>query len=147
MNGRDFIRQPFIIQQKIDVISRQIEDSREAAEKITSELSDDVVSRTRNVHSMEDKIVNIVALQARLDSLKDQLQASVYSVRCVIDAVYPEDDMHNLVLKSRHLRFNPWTAIAIRTDMTERRVLQMNDEAISAIDRWLDDNGKSYDIN
>ena len=138
MTGKEFVRQPFIIAQKIGVIEKQIESHMEAAQNITSTLSDDVVAHSRNVHSMEDKIVNIVSLEETLTALNESYKRAVIALCDVIDSIYPEDDIHNLILKNRHLRFNSWDYIAALANFTTRRLIQMECEAVIAIDRYID---------
>ena len=139
--GRWMVSQPYQLAQRIGVLTAQIDDYNDRVLKITATMQEDPVAHTRNPHSMEDQIVNIVALEVQRNTLRAEYASAVKELRTVIDAIYPDDDLHNLILKARHLRFEQWQQIADCVDRTVRRVMQMNDEAVIRIDQYIEENG------
>ena len=63
MTAKEYLNQAFHLDQRINSKLDMMATLKEMSTKTTSIMQDDVVSHTRNVHSMEDAIAKMVDMQ------------------------------------------------------------------------------------
>ena len=64
MTAKEYLNQAYWLDRRIDSKLEQLSALKDMATKTTYIMSDDVVSHTRNVHSMQDVIAKIIDMQA-----------------------------------------------------------------------------------
>jgi hypothetical protein len=66
MTAKEYLSQAYWLDRRINSKLEQLSSLNDIATRSTSVMSDDVVSRTRNVHAMEDVIAKIVDMKAEV---------------------------------------------------------------------------------
>ena len=67
MTAKEYLSQAYWLDRRINSKLEQLSSLNDIATRSTSVMSDDVVSRTRNVHAMEDVIAKIVDKDAEAE--------------------------------------------------------------------------------
>ena len=101
------------------------------ATKTTSVMSDDVVSHTRNVHSMQDVIAKIIDMQAEINADIDHLVDLKREIMQVVKAV--QNPEHQTLLELRYLCFKSWEDVAEELGYNVRHIYRLHDEAVEQI--------------
>ena len=73
MTPKEYLNQAYWLDRRIDSKLEQLSALKDMATKTTSAMTDDVVSHTRNVHSMQDVIAKIIDMQAEINADIDRL--------------------------------------------------------------------------
>ena len=94
-------------------------------------MSDDVVSRTRNVHAMEDVIAKIVDMKAEVNAEIDRLVDLKRDIMEVVNAV--DDPELQTLLELRYLCFKDWPDIAFEMHCSESNVYKVHSRALQAV--------------
>ena len=110
MTAKEYLNQAYWLDRRIDSKLEQLSSLQDMATKTTSVMSDDVVSRTRNVHSMEDVIAKIIDMQAEINADIDRLVDLKRDIMQVVKAV--DDPELQTLLELRYLCFKDWQDIA-----------------------------------
>ena len=87
MTAKEYLNQAYWLDRRIDSKLEQLSALKDMATKTTSVMSDDVVSHTRNVHSMQDVIAKIIDMQAEINADIDQLVDLKREIMQVVKAV------------------------------------------------------------
>ena len=101
------------------------------ATKTTSVMSDDVVSHTRNVHSMQDVIAKIIDMQTEINADIDHLVDLKREIMQVVKAV--QNPEHQTLLELRYLCFKSWEDVAQELGYNVRHIYRLHDEAVEQI--------------
>ena len=131
MNAKEYLGQAYWLDKRINSKLNMVMSLRETATKTTSVMHDDVVSHTRNVHSMQDVIVKIIEIERELDADIDRLVDLKAEVRRAISQV--EEPEQQLVLELRYLCYKKWSEIMIELNYSEPTVYRLHDEALKKI--------------
>ena len=94
-------------------------------------MSDDVVSRTRNVHAMEDVIAKIVDMKAEVNAEIDRLVDLKRNIMEVVKAM--DDPELQTLLELRYLCFKDWPDIACEMHCSESNVYKVHSRALQAV--------------
>ena len=94
MTAKEYLNQAYWLDRRIDSKLEQLSALKDMATKTTSIMSDDVVSHTRNVHSMQDVIAKIIDMQAEINADIDRL---VDLKRDIMQVVKTVDDPEQCV--------------------------------------------------
>ena len=94
-------------------------------------MSDDVVSRTRNVHAMEDVIAKIVDMKAEVNAEIDRLVDLKRDIMEVVKAV--DDPELQTLLEKRYLCLMSWEQIAAENGCSVRNIHMMHGEALKKV--------------
>ena len=113
----------------------QIENLRALSEKVTTSYSAEQVSHSRNVTSLEDTIVRIVAAQEDLNRQLDEVVRLQVEISSLIGKV--QNANYSQILIKRYLRFMPWNRIASEMGYSRRWVLQKHGQALEVVEKLL----------
>ena len=113
----------------------QIENLRALSEKVTASYGGEQVSHSRNVTSLEDTIVRIVAAQGDLNRQLNEIVRLQVEISSLIDKV--QNVNYSEILTKRYLRFMPWNRIASEMGYSRRWVLQKHGQALEVVERLL----------
>lgn len=132
MTAKEYLNQAYWLDRRIDSKLEQLSALRGLATKTTSVMSDDVVSHTRNVHSMQDVIAKIVDMQAEINSDIDRLVDLKSEIMHTIKTV--KNPEHQTLLELRYLCFKSWEDVAEDMGYNIRHIYRLHDEAVEQVD-------------
>jgi len=127
MNAKEYLEQVKKIQARIKCLNEQLRFMREAAESVSSVISDMPRPATRNIHRMENSVINIVALEDKRQEELNKLDEINMTISCLADPAEQE------VLIKRYLNHLRWDEIASDLDVSNRRALQIHQSAIDSV--------------
>ena len=131
MTPKEYLNQAYWLDRRIDSKLEQLSALKDMVTKTTSAMTDDVVSHTRNVHSMEDVVAKIIDMQAEINADIDRLVDLKSEIMHVIkDVRNPE---HQTLLELRYLCFKSWEYVAEQMGYNVRHIYRLHDEAVEQI--------------
>lgn len=131
MTAKEYLNQAYWLDRRIDSKLEQLSALKDMATKTTSVMSDDVVSHTRNVHSIQDVIAKIIDMQAEINADIDQLVDLKREIMQVVKAV--QNPEHQTLLELRYLCFKSWEDVAEELGYNVRHIYRLHDEAVEQI--------------
>ena len=135
MNAKEFLGQAYRLDQRINSKLQQIDSLRSLTQKVTQSYDGEVVSRTRNVSSLEDVIIRLMEAEDELNKQIDILVDTKIEIGKLIDLVHNET--YRLILEKRYLCFMHWDQIAADMHYSRRWVLNKHERALEVADRLL----------
>ena len=133
MNAKEYLSQAGKIQKRIECLSEQLRFMREAAENVSSVISDMPRSPNRNIHRTENAVIRIVDLEDKLKTELDKLAMVNELISRLSD---PEEQE---VLIKRYLNGQRWDEIVSDIDLSSRKVYQIHESALLHIGDFLCD--------
>ena len=131
MAPKEYLNQAYWLDRRIDSKLEQLSALRDTATKTTAVMDGEVVSHTRNVHSLQDVIAKIIDMQEEIngdiDALVDLKRDIMQTIREI------EDPEAQTVLELRYLCFKRWEEISVIMNYSVRRVYQIHDEALEKL--------------
>jgi DNA-directed RNA polymerase specialized sigma subunit len=131
MTAKVYLNQAYWLDRRIDSKLEQLSALKDMATKTTSAINDDVVSHTRNVHSMQDVIAKIIDMQTEINADIDRLVDLKSEIMHVIKAV--KNPEHQTLLELRYLCFKSWEYVAEQMGYNVRHIYRLHDEAVEQI--------------
>ena len=135
MTAKEFLGQAYRLDQRINSKLQQIDSLRGLTQKVTQSYDNEVVSRTRNVSSLEDAIIRLMEAEEQLNMQIDQLVDTKIEIGKLIEKVHNES--YRLLLEKRYLCFLSWDQIAAEMHYSRRWVLNKHERALEVADRLL----------
>ena len=131
MTAKEYLNQAYWLDRRIDSKLEQLSALRDTATKTTAVMDGEVVSHTRNVHSLQDVIAKIIDMQEEINSDIDALVDLKRDIMRTIREI--EDPEAQTVLELRYLCFKRWEEISVIMNYSVRRVYQIHDEALEKL--------------
>lgn len=131
MTPKEYLNQAYWLDRRIDSKLEQLSALRDTATKTTAVMDGEVVSHTRNVHSLQDVIAKIIDMQEEINSDIDALVDLKRDIMQTIREI--EDPEAQTVLELRYLCFKRWEEISVIMNYSVRRVYQIHDEALEKL--------------
>ena len=131
MTAKEYLNQAYWLDRRINSKLEQISALQDMATKTTSVMSDDVVSRTRNVHSMEDVIAKMVDMKNEINRDIDRLVDLKSEIMHTIKEV--ENPELQTLLELRYLCFKDWPDIACEMHCSESNVYKVHSRALQVV--------------
>lgn len=135
MTAKEFLGQAYRLDQRINSKLQQIDSLRGLTQKVTLSYDNEVVSRTRNVSSLEDAIIRLMEAEEELNRQIDQLVDTKIEIGKLIEMVHNES--YRLLLEKRYLCFLSWDQIAAEMHYSRRWVLNKHERALEVADKLL----------
>lgn len=135
MTAKEFLGQAYRLDQRINSKLQQIDSLRGLTQKVTQSYDNEVVSRTRNVSSLEDAIIRLMEAEEELNRQIDQLVDTKIEIGKLIEMVHNES--YRLLLEKRYLCFLSWDQIAAEMHYSRRWVLNKHERALEVADKLL----------
>ena len=135
MTAKEYLSQAYRLNKLANTKMEQIENLRALSEKVTASYGGEQVSHSRNVTSLEDTIVRIVAAQGDLNRQLNEIVRLQVQISSLIDKV--QNVNYSEILTKRYLRFMPWNRIASEMGYSRRWVLQKHGQALEVVERLL----------
>ena len=131
MTRKEYLNQAYWLDRRIDSKLEQLSALKEMATKTTNIMNDDVVSHSRNLHSLQDVISKIIDMQAEINNDIDHLVNLKQEIMQVIKGV--QNPEHQILLELRYLCFKSWESVAEELGYNIRHVYRLHDEAVEQI--------------
>lgn len=135
MTAKEYLGQAYWLDKRINSKLNMVASLRETATKTTGVMHDDVVSHTRNVHSMQDVIVKIIEIERELDTDIDRLVDLKHDIINVISQI--SDLPAQVVLEYRYVCYRQWKDIASELGMHERNVYRLHRRGLQEAEKIL----------
>ena len=135
MTAKEYLGQAYRLDQRITSKLQQIDSLRSLTRKVTASYDGEVVSRTRNVHSLEDAIIRLMEAEEEINRQVDELIHLKIDIGETINKVCNES--YRLILEKRYLCFLPWDQIASEMHYSRRWVLNKHERSLEVVDRLL----------
>ena len=135
MNAQEFLGQAYRLDRRINSKLQQIDSLRSLTRKVTQTYDQEIVSRTRNMSSLEDTIIRLMEAEEELNCQIDRLVDTKIDIGKLIDMVHNES--YRLLLEKRYLCFLSWDQIAEDMHYSRRWVLNKHERALEVADKLL----------
>ena len=131
MTPKEYLNQAYWLDRRIDSKLEQLSALRDTATKTTAVMEGEVVSHTRNVHSLQDVIAKIMDMEAEINSDIDALVDLKRDIMRTIKAV--DSPEHQTLLELRYLCFKRWEEISVMMNYNLRYLYQLHDDALKKV--------------
>lgn len=131
MNAKEYLRQAYRLDQRINSKLEQVASLNELATKCTTTLTGMPRNPNRNTSTMADAVAKIVDLQAEINHDIDHLVDLKREMFRLIKNV--ENTEYQTLLELRYLCFKTWEQIAVDMGYNVRHVYRIHDEAVEKI--------------
>ena len=131
MTAKEYFRQAYQIDKRIDCKIEQVARLRELAAKATSTLSDLPGSATRNTHRMEDIIVKMIALENEINDDIDYLVDLKRNITRLIKSV--DNIEYQRILELRYLCLKSWKEIGEDLGYSKTHVFRLHAEILESL--------------
>lgn len=135
MTAKEYLGQAYRLDQRINSKLQQVDSLRSLTQKVTASYDGEVVSRTRNVTSLQDTIIRLMEAEEELNRQIDELVDLKMDIAKLIQQVHSES--YRLILEKRYLCFLQWDQIAAEMHYSRRWVLNKHDRAVEVIDKLM----------
>lgn len=131
MNAKEYLKQAFYLDKRINSKLEQVESLNALATKATSTLSDMPKSPSRGPSKLEDTIVKIIDLQEEInrdiDKLVDLKAEMVGTIKQI------QDKELQVILEKRYLCFETWEKIAVDMNYSIQHIFRLHSKALKNI--------------
>ena len=135
MKAKEYLERAYWLDQMIDSKLEQVASLRAMATKTTTIMKRDVVSRSRNMHSMEDTIAKITDLEEEINADIDRLVDMKKEIGETIRRV--EDPRQRTVLEYRYLCYMRFTKIAEVLNYGESTIRVWHQKGLERLESFL----------
>jgi len=144
MTAKEYLSQAHRLDQRIGSKLEQMATLRSLAQKVTTTLSSERVSHTRNVSSLEDTILRLMETENEMNQSIDALLNLRLEIGKQISALDDPDCI--LVLEKRYLCYQSWEKIAADLACTVRWVHRLHAKALQSMSQLLCEKEKGVEI-
>ena len=135
MNAKEYLGQAYRLDQHINDRLMQLSQLRALTQRITTACDGEVVSRTRNVHALEDSVIRLMEAEESINEEIDRFVDIKMDISKTIARVRNEN--YRLILEKRYLCFMTWEQISLDMHYTNRWLRKMHERALDVVDRSL----------
>ena len=135
MTAKEYLKQAFHIDRRINDKLEQISSMRDLATKATSIINDMPGSATHDPHSMQEVIAKIIDDEEEVNAAIDRLVDLKRDNRHTIEQV--PDENEKMLLEQRYLSFKSWERLAEDMNFSLRWVHIMHGRALKAVEKIL----------
>ena len=131
MNAKEYLGQAYRLDQHINDRLMQLSQLRALTQRITTAYDGEVVSRTRNVHALEDSVICLMEAEESINEEIDRFVDIKMDISKTIARVRNEN--YRLILEKRYLCFLSWEKIAVEMHYSIQHIYRMHDTALSCV--------------
>ena len=128
LDAKEYLNQARLLDQRISAKLDRVARLRSLTEKVTATIGPEVRSSARNVTSLEDRIIRLVAAEDDLNADIDRLVDLKQEISDTISRIGDPDSQ--LLLELRYLCFRNWNEIAGVLGYHVRTVQRMHGRAL-----------------
>ena len=131
MNAKEYLKQAFYLDKRINSKLEQVESLNALATKATTTLSDMPKNPNKGTSRLGDTIAKIIDLQEEInrdiDKLVDLKKEIVRTIKNI------EDKELQVVLEKRYLCFESWEKIAVEMNYSIQHIFRLHSKALKNI--------------
>jgi len=131
MTAKEYLSQINDCNMRLKSIGWQIESLETALGCTSSAYSDTPKCATRNVHRMEDLIVEKLDLERKMKDLQSTLTAAYTTIREMSDPV------HSAILSGRYVMGKEWHELCREIHISESRIFQIHRAALAELEKTV----------
>ena len=131
MTAKEYLSQAWRVDRMVSAKLKQVKTLRSLAELAPTTVSGMPISRSRNVHRMEDTIAKLLDLESEINADIDDLIELKRNIMTIIKQV-PNDDFKEL-LELRYLAFLSWSEIAADMRHSKDYIFELHRKALSKV--------------
>ena len=135
MNAKEYLKQAFYLDKRINSKLEQVESLNALATKAASTLSDMPKSPNRGSSKLEDTIVKIIDLQEEInrdiDKLVDLKAEMVGTIKQI------QDKELQVILEKRYLCFETWEKIAVDMNYDIRHIHRLHNLGLTETSKLI----------
>ena len=135
MTAKEYLKQAFYIDRRINDRLEQISCLRDLATKATSIINEMPGSATHDPHSMQEVIAKIIDDEEEVNAAIEGLVDLKRDIRHTIEQV--PDENEKMLLEQRYLSFKSWERLAEDMNFSLRWVHIMHGRALKAVEKIL----------
>lgn len=132
MNAKEYLKQAFYLDKRINSKLEQVESLNVLAQKATSTMTGMPKSPNCNKSSLEDTIIKIVDLQEEINKDIDRLVDLKKEIVSKIKNI--NDTEMQTILEKRYLSFETWEQIAVDMNYSMQHIFRLHKKAICMIE-------------
>ena len=144
MTAKEYLRQAYRLDQRINSKLEQIESLENMALNCTSAITVMPRNPSHSASHMEDAVCKIVDIKNNLNDDITKLLNYKISIFEIIHSVKNID--YQLILEKRYLSYQSWEDIACDLNCSVSWVLKLHRKALRAVDAVMDKNKQSQNI-
>ena len=135
MTAKEYLKQAFHIDRRINDKLEQISSMRDLAAKATSVITGMPGSATHAPHSMQEVIAKIIDCEEEVNAAIDRLVELKRDISHTIEQV--PDENEKMLLEQRYLSFKSWERVAEDMHFSLRWVHIMHGRALKSVEKIL----------
>lgn len=139
MKAKHYLAQAYRMNLKINNQLEQLQYLRVLTTKITSTLSEDRVSCTRDKNPMESSIIRVLSAEEEINAMIDSFVDLKTEISNNIQKVDNFD--YKLLLELRYLCFNTWEDISLKMHYKTSYIYKMHNRALNALEKIINATG------
>ena len=140
MSAKEELRQILLDEAKINYKLEELVRLRSMATKVTSAMSDDVVSRSRYPYTMENAVDKIIHAQEELNGMIDALIEKKHYFSSIIDSM--DNPAHIQVLTGRYYDGKTLERLSTEMGYSYRHICNIHGDALAAVDAKMKEKAK-----
>lgn len=142
MSVKEYLQQVNGFEEKIEKSGDKLARLRAKITKVTSVVSGDVVSGTKNPDKMTDTVDSIEKTKIKMNSDADaQFLATVDIVNMI---AMVENPNHRRVLYKKYIQMKSWGRIAFEMGYTYRGIINLHDKAVKKFGEKMEENQRNH---
>lgn len=128
MTAKEYLRQAYLLDQRIEAKLAQLQSLRELALKCTSVITGMPHGPNRGESKLENTLIKIVDMQTEINDDIDRLVDLKQEISTAIEAL--PDPQEQSVLLKRYLRYMSWAQIAEDLDYSIQHIYRLHWRAL-----------------
>ena len=137
MTAKEELRQIKMLDERIENNTEELARLKSMATKVTSVMSGESVSRTRNTDTLGDTIAKIIKLQDDLNREVDRYVDLKREANELLSRL--ENPIYYQILHSRYILYKTWEQIACDMDFTYQWVCELHGRALQEFGKLLEE--------
>lgn len=138
MTAKDFLNQAFLLDQRIQSKTEQIQSLNDLATSCSATLTGMPRNPNRGGSRMADAVCKIIDLENEIAADMNRLIEIKKEIVRVINAV--DDVVYRTLLEQRYLCGATWETITITLNCNRRWTFRLHDRALAEVQKILDEN-------
>ena len=131
MNAKEYLGQAYRLDQHINDRLMQLSQLRALTQRITTAYDSEVVSRTRNVHALEDSVIRLMEAEQEYVEAERQYSDLRNQVCSLLQRL--DDPMNADILRLRYVEHKRMPAIAKELHLSRSSIYSRHEIALSEL--------------
>lgn len=145
MKAKEYLQQVNRFEESIEKGGEKLSRLRAKITKVTSSMSGEVVSGSKNPDKMTDTVENIEKTKIKMNSDADAQFIATVDIINMIAMI--ENPNHRRVLYKKYIQLKSWGRIAFEMGYTYRGIINLHDKAVVKVAEKMEENQKTIDCS